>query len=124
MIPSAGGDFDYLKHAYGKSAAFSFAWFLFWISKPGSQAIIATVFGNYIVSVFIGLSHTDNSNLVSSKIAAISLIVSMTAINCVGVKQASVLSNIFTVWKLLLIAVLMMVGIVYVSDPGHQSMAE
>ena len=33
----AGGDFDYLGRAYGSQAAFSFAWFNFFISKTGSQ---------------------------------------------------------------------------------------
>ena len=32
-----GGDFDYLRRAYGPQAAFSFAWFNFFISKTGSQ---------------------------------------------------------------------------------------
>ena len=48
LMPSAGGDFSFLKRAYGDNAAFIFAWYNFWISKTGSQAIIATVFGEYI----------------------------------------------------------------------------
>jgi len=32
MIPTAGGDFDYLKRAYGDGVAFAFAWFNFWVS--------------------------------------------------------------------------------------------
>ena len=31
MIPTAGGDFDYLRRAYGDKAAFAFAWFNFWV---------------------------------------------------------------------------------------------
>ena len=45
MMPSAGGDFDYLTRAFGDRAAFAFAWYNFFIGKSGSQAIIATIFG-------------------------------------------------------------------------------
>ena len=47
MMPTAGGDFDYLNRAFGERAAFSFAWYNFFIGKSGSQAIIATIFGRY-----------------------------------------------------------------------------
>ena len=41
-MPSAGGDFDYLQRAYGQRAAFSFAFYNFFVGKSGSQAIIAS----------------------------------------------------------------------------------
>lgn len=31
IIPSSGGDYDYLKRAYGDQVAFSFAWFNFFV---------------------------------------------------------------------------------------------
>jgi amino acid transporter len=41
MLPSAGGDYEYLVAAYGESAGFMFAWYFFWISKPvGISAFI------------------------------------------------------------------------------------
>ena len=58
LMPKAGGDFEYLKRAFGDRAGFSFAWFNFWISKTGSQAIIVTIFGRYF-DVLIGGSSLD-----------------------------------------------------------------
>ena len=43
MMPTAGGDFDYLRRAFGDRVAFSFAWYNFFVGKSGSQAIIATM---------------------------------------------------------------------------------
>jgi len=43
MMPSAGGDFVYLKRAFGERVAFTFAWYNIFVGKPGSQAIIATM---------------------------------------------------------------------------------
>ena len=116
MLPSTGADFDYLNQAYGRMAAFSFSWFFFWISKPGSIAIISITCANYLVAVFLGLGHTDNSGSAASKITAIALIIAMTAINCLGVQQAAVVVRVFTVLKLALIAALCISGLIYV---GH-----
>lgn len=46
-----GGDFDYLGRAYGPQAAFSFAWFNFFISKTGSQVNISKQSLNDIVQI-------------------------------------------------------------------------
>ena len=88
MIPTAGGDFDYLQRAYGDGAAFSFAWFNFWVGKPGSQAIIATVFGQYVIAIFSGDLHTSSKidKLGASKVVAIALVLILTVVNCTGIR--------------------------------------
>lgn len=115
MIPSTGGDFDYLNRAYGKSAAFSFAWFLFWISKPGSQAIIATVFGNYVVRVFTGLNNSSDGSP-AAKAAGVLLIISLTLVNCVGVHATSAVANVLMVTKLALVALVVVAGVYNISE--------
>ena len=52
MMPTAGGDFDYLRRAFGDRAAFSFAWYNFFVGKSGSQAIIATMSGQHTHTLF------------------------------------------------------------------------
>lgn len=115
MIPSTGGDFDYLHRAYGKSAAFSFAWFLFWISKPGSQAIIATVFGNYVVRIFTGLNSSSDGSP-AAKAAGVLLIIILTLVNCVGVHATSSVANVLMATKLLLVALVVCAGVYHVSN--------
>lgn len=88
LMPNAGGDFEYLKKSYGDTCAFSFTWFNFWVSQGGSIAIIATVFGNYMVTLFVGLS-APTSNSTPSKIAAILLICILATLNCRCIKESS-----------------------------------
>lgn len=113
MMPSTGGDFDYLYKAYGDYAAFSFTWFFFWISKPGSQAIVATVFGNYLVKLFTGLGGSDGDETIS-KLLSVTLLVSLVFLNCLGVKSSKLIANVLTGLKLSLIILLLVCGIIFV----------
>jgi len=46
--PSAGGDYHFLKRAYGRSVAFLFGWARFSVITTGSIALLAFVFGDYM----------------------------------------------------------------------------
>src|ERR1700684_836433 len=41
MMPEAGGDYVYLRRAYGRLVGFLFGWMTFAVSKAGSQAALA-----------------------------------------------------------------------------------
>jgi basic amino acid/polyamine antiporter, APA family len=47
MLPSAGGDYHFLKTAYGRRTAFMFAWGRFAIINTGSLALLGFVLGDY-----------------------------------------------------------------------------
>ena len=61
LYPSAGGDYTFLQQAYGDYAGFAFGFYNFFISKPGSQAIIATIFGRYMNILIVNICGTGNS---------------------------------------------------------------
>lgn len=49
-----GGDYIYLRNAYGRPIAFMFAWSAFWIVRPGNIGAMAMIFAEYfrhVVSV-------------------------------------------------------------------------
>ena len=46
--PSAGGDYHFLRRAYGASLAFLFGWARFSVITTGSIALLAFVFGDYM----------------------------------------------------------------------------
>ncbi|AEG91863.1 APC family permease [Ramlibacter tataouinensis] len=46
--PSAGGDYHFLKRAYGRSVSFLFGWARFSVITTGSIALLAFVFGDYL----------------------------------------------------------------------------
>src|SRR6202044_1689658 len=41
MMPEAGGDYVYLRRAYGRLVGFLFGWMTFAVAKAGSQAALA-----------------------------------------------------------------------------------
>ncbi|MGE4238872.1 APC family permease [Ramlibacter sp.] len=50
-FPSAGGDYNFLSRAYGRSVAFLFGWARFSVITTGSIALLAFVFGDYLHQV-------------------------------------------------------------------------
>lgn len=117
--PSAGGDYEYLTRAYGKPIGFSFIWYYFWISKPGSQAIIATVFGDYFLRAITGSRDINSEMSYLAKFFSVFLIIVLTIINCLGIKESSTVINILTFFKLLLIVFITLTGLVFAfHDPS------
>eukprot|EP01035_Chromulina_nebulosa_P041904 gene41904-56746_t len=133
MMPTAGGDFDYLRRAFGDRVAFSFAWYNFFVGKSGSQAIIATIFGRYLAAVlqmdasFITNQHGSGGGSDSgggggraesplAKAAAIALILASTAVNCAGVKQSAVVSTLLTSIKVGLVVAVFVLALLFASS--------
>lgn len=52
MLPSAGGDYHFLKTTYGRSTAFLFAWARFAVINTGSLALLGFVLGDYANAVW------------------------------------------------------------------------
>ncbi|HEU4781057.1 MAG TPA: APC family permease [Steroidobacteraceae bacterium] len=52
MLPSAGGDYFFLKTTYGRNVAFLFAWARFAVINTGSLALLGFVLGDYANSVW------------------------------------------------------------------------
>ena len=118
MMPGAGGDYVYLSKAYGRTVSFSFAWYYFWIAKPGTQAIVATVFGNYFTTLFLGFENADESS-VASTICSVVVIVVLTVLNCMGLMQAKSIIYIFTLSKFVLVGAIIVTSFVYLSSDGE-----
>lgn len=81
IFPNSGGEYTYLKGAYGKSLGFIFVWARMVIIQTGSIAIIAFIFGDYASSIV-------NLGTHSSSIFAFFIIIIFTLINIWGTKYA------------------------------------
>lgn len=77
MLPSAGGDYHFLKTAYGRRTAFLFAWARFAIINTGSIALLGFVLGDY-ANTLVSLGPQGSSWY------AVITIVAMTAFNLKG----------------------------------------
>ena len=124
LYPYAGGDYSYLQAAYGDRSAFSFAWFNLLISKTGSQAIIATIFGRYCDQIWKyaqgGISATATLSATSeqmqetalSRSLAVCVIAGSTLLNCLSVRSSSSFQNALTVSKVICVGALFLVTVI------------
>ncbi|WP_420226635.1 APC family permease [Pigmentiphaga litoralis] len=87
--PHAGGDYHYLRLAFGDKVSFLFAWARLTIIPTGSIALLGYVFGDYASQVI-------NIGPYSSAIYAAVMVIVLTAINIIGLKSGKWTQNLLT----------------------------
>lgn len=97
--PRSGGQYVFLREAFGPSVSFAFGWSNVLISRPSLLATIATVFASYFVPLF-GFPPG------SEKYCAVAAVALLTLVNCLGVKAGTRTQNVFTAAKVLGLAFL------------------
>jgi len=98
MIPATGGQYVYLREAYGPLVGFLSGWASFLVMQSGGIATLAAAFSIYL-SYFIPLSP------VAGKLASILLIALLTLVNYRGVRLGAGVQRVFTFLKLAGLAV-------------------
>ncbi|XP_050399176.2 b(0,+)-type amino acid transporter 1 isoform X1 [Patella vulgata] len=116
MLPQTGGEYVYLKTAFGDIPAFLFAWFNIMISKTSSFAIVTLTFATYAVSFF---SMCGGPQLPVKLISAITIIL-VGIINSWSATLAARIQIIFTFAKVLALVVIIIGGFVKIAQ-GHTS---
>jgi len=128
-LPEAGGEYVYLHRAYGPAMGFLYGWTQFVVAKAASIAAISTGFLLYLAYFFPSLSgvlwqarlHVAGSNvtlkLTGLQIGATLMILLLSTLNVLGVRRSGAVQTIFTVAKLLVLAVLIVLGLTL----GHGS---
>ena len=102
--PRAGGGYVYLRETFGSLPAFLYGWTLVLVIATGAIAAVAVTFADYTLSL-LGLPHRYSVPL------AVAAIVFHSAINYIGVRPAAITQNIFTMLKLVALAILITVGV-------------
>ncbi len=119
MMPEAGGQFVYLKRAFGKLTAFVYGWTVFLVIQTGVIAAVAVAFAKF-TGVFIDFFDEKNVliqaggfKITSAQLLAIASIALLTWINTRGVKNGKAIQRIFTSAKLIALFGLIIVGIFF-----------
>ncbi|PYP86995.1 MAG: amino acid transporter [Candidatus Angelobacter sp. Gp1-AA117] len=119
--PWAGGEYVYIRDAYGPLPGFLYAWTWFLIAKPASIATITTGMVD-VLSTFPRLSFLNTSllalHLFSSKtfeityghLVAIAATVLISALNYIGIRKAGGFQLVFTTLKVGMIAAIVLIG--------------
>lgn len=106
MMPGAGGVYVYLSRAYGRLFGFLFGWAYLLVVNTGGIAALSIAFATYL-GFFVPLGTAE------IKIVAVLGLAFLTAINVLGIKPAGILSDVFTVLKLVGIVGVILVGFIW-----------
>ena len=109
LFPRAGGQYHFLKEAYGRFWGFLFGWVAFLVIQGGGIATLAVGFGEYLGAFlpFFSTTHVLFTMPLGSfswavnggQLAGALAILLLTAINYVGLKEGAGVQNAITVVK-------------------------
>jgi basic amino acid/polyamine antiporter, APA family len=106
-FPNAGGDYHFLRRAFGENIGFLFAWGRLSVIQTGSIAMIAFLVGDYATDVFPLGDY-------SSSWYSVLTVVLLTAINAFGMKQGKGFQNVMSLTILLGLVFVIVAGVLWI----------
>jgi basic amino acid/polyamine antiporter, APA family len=118
MKPAAGGEYVYVRDAYGPLAGFLYAWTWFAIAKPASIATLATgivrVLGTFPAFAFFPHPvFTSPLTVTYGQLVAIAALLLITFLNYIGIKKAGEFQLFFTILKVGIVLTIVVLGFHY-----------
>jgi hypothetical protein len=110
-IPLNGGPQVYLSKIFGEIFGFLFTWCAVMVLKPGSSAIIAIIFGEYLVRAVVGAEAENVNEWINKGVALLGLF-TITLLNCISTKLGTKLGNLFMFFKFIALLGVTIIGIV------------
>jgi len=114
LFPKAGGEYVYIREAYGDLPGFLYGWMRFWIASPGSIAAYAV--GG---ATFLGGTNIPGVNGWRTPLA-VGFIIFFTGLSCMSVRFGGRVQSFVTALKIVIIAGLTL-GIFFLSPAGDWS---
>ena len=126
LLPHAGGEYVYLRTAYGDGLAFLYGWMRFTVATAGSIAILGVGFATFASAIvpiqpvwaeatFSLLGQTITWQFGARQVVAVAAIVFFSGINCFTVAVGGRVQSVLTVLKVLGIVVVV-VGVFFFSS--------
>ncbi len=119
MFPDSGGQYVYLREAFGDLVAFLYGWMLFGVSNGGTIAALAVAAAAYTGQIFPVVSQDHvvltivGMPFTRAHIFALFLIVILTYVNVVGLRWGALLQNLSTWTKFGAMAVFVVLGFIF-----------
>jgi APA family basic amino acid/polyamine antiporter len=120
MYPQAGGQFVYLKEAYGDWSGFLFGWTFFWVIGCGGIAALAVGMAEFLGYFFPSISNqavlfkTEVAGLPYSlsagQLVAVGAILILSGINYLGMKSGVLVQNVSVFLRVASIGALVILG--------------
>ncbi len=132
MYPKAGGQYVYLREAFGKFYGFLYGWSFFAVIQTGTIAAVGVAFGKFLGYLVPSLGDenilmgtADGFHISAAQIVGIFTIIFLTFLNTRGVKSGKWIQFFFTFAKISAMAALIIFGFLMVKDhsiwPGNWS---
>jgi basic amino acid/polyamine antiporter, APA family len=124
MFPKAGGQFVYIREAWGKLPAFLYGWTTFTVIQTGVIAAVGVAFGKFAGVFFpVLVDHTiveyAGVQINGANIVGAVIILLLTVMNTRGIQYGKIVQAIFTSSKLIALSVLIIAGIVVGAGSGY-----
>jgi basic amino acid/polyamine antiporter, APA family len=104
-MPHAGGQYVYLREAFGPLYGFLYGWTLFLVIQTGTIAAVAVAFAKFtgVFLPWVSAQHylvgSGRLGLTTQQLLAIAVIVFLTASNTRGIRTGAIVQNVFTFAK-------------------------
>jgi APA family basic amino acid/polyamine antiporter len=128
MMPHAGGQYVYLREAYSPLWGFLYGWTLFLVIQTGTIAAVGVAFAKFL-GVLVPALGTDPKagayvlltlppfEITAGQCVGVVVVLLLTAINCLGVREGKWVQNLFTVAKTLALIFLIVLGLTVARNP-------
>jgi APA family basic amino acid/polyamine antiporter len=131
MMPHAGGQYVYLREAYSPLFGFLYGWTLFLVIQTGTIAAVAVAFAKF-TGVFVPGFGADPDagawalrqdtpfgrfTVTAGQLLGVLMILLLTTINCLGVREGKWVQNLFTVAKIGALGLLVGLGLAVAANP-------
>jgi len=116
MFPDSGGQYIYLREAYGDLVAFLYGWMLFSVANGGTIAALSVAPAAYVGQVFPIVSQGQvvfsigSIAVTRAHLLGLVLIVVLTYVNVVGLRWGALLQNLSTWTKFTAMAAFVVLG--------------
>jgi APA family basic amino acid/polyamine antiporter len=132
MMPRAGGQYVYLREAFGPLCGFLYGWTLFLVIQTGTIAAVAVAFGKFLGVFFPWVSasnillnfgsitpagHSIALTVSSQQLIAILCLLGLAVLNVFGLRTGAWVQNVFTTLKVA--ALLGVIAIGFLWRGGH-----
>jgi len=122
-LPYAGGDYIYIREAYGRLLGFLSGWSSFLVTFSGAIAFLAVSFTGFAAFFFPALGSEQalfaaafpggSINVTVGTIFSIIVVLLVSALHCLGVRQGAITQNILTVLKIGALAAIIVLGVFF-----------
>src|SRR6202521_5329953 len=125
MFPDSGGQYVYLREAYGDLVAFLYGWMLFSVANGGSIAALSVASAAYVGQVFPVVSQQHvvmafaGIVITRAHLLGLLLIAVLTVVNVLGLRWGALLQNVSSATKFTAMAVFVILG--FAIGKGHWS---